>query len=173
MNLLWIDLEMTGLDIEKEVIIEAAAVVTDLKLNVFDSYHAVVKQDQKYLDQMDDWNKKHHKESGLVDKIPNGKAPEIVELELLQMVQRNFGTEPAVLAGNSIFQDRIFINKYWKKLNARLHYRMLDVTSWKIIMKQSFGIEYNKKGSHRALDDIGESILELKTYLKHISLDQR
>jgi oligoribonuclease len=167
-KLLWIDLEMTGLDIEKEVIIEVAAIVTDLHFNLLTQYHAVVKQDQKYLDAMDDWNKKHHTDSGLVAKIPQGKPPAVVEQELIELIQKNFPSEPAVIAGNSIFQDRIFINKYWKNLSHRLHYRMLDVTSWKIIMKNKFNIQYDKKGTHRALDDIKESIHELKTYIGFI-----
>ncbi|MGE3974515.1 MAG: oligoribonuclease [Bdellovibrionales bacterium] len=167
-KLLWIDLEMTGLDIEKEVIIEVAAIVTDLHFNLLTQYHAVVQQDQKYIDNMDDWNKKHHSESGLIAKIPSGKTSQLVEQELIDLIQKNFPSEPAVIAGNSIFQDRIFINKYWKNLAHRLHYRMLDVTSWKIMMKNKFHIQYDKKGTHRALDDIKESINELKHYVGFI-----
>ena len=74
-NLFWIDLEMTGLDVEKEVIIEVAVIVTDYKLNELETYHTVIKQPQSFIDAMDDWNKKTHKESGLVDQIPKGKYP--------------------------------------------------------------------------------------------------
>ena len=165
-KLLWIDLEMTGLDVEKEVIIEAAAVITDLQMNTIDQYHAVVKQPQEYLDRMDDWNKKHHKASGLTEKIPHGKAPELVEQELIKFIEANYPTdERPVLCGNSIAQDRLFITKYWPKLNSKLHYRMLDVSSWKIIMNSVFQKVYHKNNTHRAVDDILESIGELKFYL--------
>lgn len=166
-KLLWIDLEMTGLDVEKEVIIEVAAVVTDLKFTTLDQYHSVVKQPQKYLDAMDDWNKTHHKASGLTEKIPNGKEPNLVEEELIQFIVKNFGDERPVLCGNSISQDRLFINKYWTKLAGRLHYRMLDVSSWKIIMNSVFQKVYHKNNTHRAVDDILESIGELKYYLSY------
>lgn len=164
-KLLWVDLEMTGLDVEKEVIIEVAAVATDLKFNTLDQYHAVVKQPQKYLDAMDDWNKTHHKASGLTDKIPHGKEPDLVENELLLFIAKNFEGERPILCGNSIAQDRLFIDKYWKRLADKLHYRMLDVSSWKIIMNSVFQKVYHKTNTHRAVDDILESIGELKFYL--------
>ncbi len=162
---------MTGLDVEKEVIIEVAAVVTDLKFNILDQYHSVVKQPQKYLDNMDDWNTKHHKASGLTEKIPNGKEPSLVEEELIQFIEKNFSGERPVLCGNSISQDRLFINKYWTRLAERLHYRMLDVSSWKIIMNSVFQKVYHKTNSHRAVDDILESIGELKYYLSFFKQD--
>src|ERR1019366_6842911 len=99
---------MTGLDVEKEVIIEAAAIVTDFDFKILDQYHTVVKQDQKYLDQMDDWNKKHHGESGLVEKIPFGKELSLVEKELCAMIDKSFTKDRPMLAGNSISQDRLF-----------------------------------------------------------------
>ncbi|MDZ4677774.1 MAG: oligoribonuclease, partial [Oligoflexia bacterium] len=107
-KLFWIDLEMTGLDVEKEVVIEAAVIITDLEFKKLGEYHAVVKQDQKYLDAMDAWNKKHHTESGLVESIPSGKDPEVVENDLLKLLDNHFPGERAVLAGNSIGQDRLF-----------------------------------------------------------------
>ena len=165
-KLFWIDLEMTGLDVEKEVIIEAAAVITDLKFNTLGQYHAIVKQPQKYLDAMDDWNKTHHKASGLVDKIPEGKEPQVVEQELINFINKSYSAdEKPVLCGNSISQDRLFITKYWAKLNQRLHYRMLDVSSWKIVMNTIYQKVYHKNNTHRAVDDILESIGELKFYL--------
>jgi oligoribonuclease len=173
-KLLWIDLEMTGLEIEKEVIIEAAAVVTDFEFNELDVYHAIIKQDQKYLDAMDDWNTKHHGASGLTAAVATGKSPNLVEEELISLVKKHFSPEErAVLAGNSIMQDRLFISRYFKKLNERLHYRMVDVTSWKIIFNDKFKLKYNKKNTHRALDDINESISELKFYLSHIDSQKK
>lgn len=171
-RILWLDLEMTGLHVEKEVIIEAAAIVTDLNFNSLEQYHAIVKQPQKYLDAMDDWNKEHHSASGLIDKIPFGKEPEVVEEELCQLIHRHFKGNSAVLAGNSISQDRNFISKYFPRVKALLHYRMLDVTAFKVIFKNIYGIDYEKKNSHRALDDIVESIEELKHYMWHIHAEK-
>lgn len=170
-KLFWIDLEMTGLDVNKEVIIECAALVTDLNFQVIDSYETVVKQPQKYLDQMDDWNKNHHGASGLTAKVPYGEAPEKVEQRLIQMAKQHFPAgERPILSGNSIAQDRLFIDKYWKNFSAILHYRVLDVSSYKIIFNSKFGIKYEKKNAHRALDDIQESIDELKFYLKYFKV---
>ena len=168
-KLLWVDLEMTGLNVEKEVIIETAAIVTDFDFTPLGQYHSVVKQEQKYLDAMDDWNQTHHKKSGLLEQIPSGKEPKLVESELCALVNEHFKGEKAILAGNSIGQDRLFINKYMPELASLLNYRMLDVTAWKIVFKAKYNQEYKKKESHRALDDIQESIEELKFYLKSVS----
>ncbi|HEX4923304.1 MAG TPA: oligoribonuclease [Bdellovibrionales bacterium] len=167
-KLFWIDMEMTGLDVSKEVIIEVAAVITDLQLNALDTYSTVVRQEQKYLDAMDDWNKTHHRESGLTEAVPKGKDPAVVERELIALLDKHFKDERAVIAGNSISQDRLFINKYFKSFAARLHYRMLDVTAWKIMMNARFGIIHQKKNAHRAVDDIQESIDEMRLYLSKV-----
>lgn len=170
-RMFWVDMEMTGLDVDKEVIIEVAGIVTDLKLETIDTYHAVVKQPQEYLDRMDEWNRTHHGKSGLLDLIPNGKDPSVVEDELLSFLDKNFKGDRAVLAGNSIYQDRLFINKYFLRLADKLHYRMMDVTSFKLIFNYMYQISYAKKTSqHRALDDIQESINELRKYLSYIDL---
>jgi oligoribonuclease len=168
-QLFWLDMEMTGLDVEKEVPIEVAAVVTDWELNVLDSYHTVIKQPQKYIDAMDDWNTKHHGESGLTALIPSGKEPALVDAELADFVHKHFGDERAVLSGNSISQDRLFVRKYMPKVEARLHYRMLDVTAWKVVFNGKFDLKFKKKDGHRALDDIQESIAELKFYMGYIN----
>jgi oligoribonuclease len=174
-KLFWIDMEMSGLDVEKEVIIEVAALVTDFDFQIIDSYEAVVKQPQHYIDNMDDWNRKHHGESGLIERIPNGKAPELVEDNLCELVLKYFpcidkDTRP-VIAGNSIANDRVFIDRYFKKLSPLLHYRMLDVTSWKVIFNKKFKLYYEKHNAHRALDDILESIDELKFYCTHLKVE--
>ncbi len=165
-KLLWIDMEMTGLDVEKEVPIEIAAIVTDVHFNEGETYHAIIKQPRAFLEQMDDWNKKHHGASGLTEAVPNGVDPLKVEDDMIRLIERNFATAP-VIAGNSIGQDRAFINRHMPRLAAKLHYRMLDVTSFKIIMNARFGIKHEKKNSHRAVDDIRESIAELAFYLAH------
>ncbi len=169
-KLFWIDLEMTGLDVEKEVVIEVGAIITNLRLEPIEQYNTVVKQPQKYLDTMDDWNMKHHGDSGLLALIPSGRSPDVVEGDLIDLLDTHFANEKTVLCGNSIMQDRIFINKYFKKFAERLHYRMLDVTSWKIVFQTFFDKKYDKKSTHRATDDIQESIEEFRFYLNQIPL---
>ena len=171
-RLLWIDMEMTGLDLDREVPIEVAAIVTDFDFRVVDTFETVVKQPQYYLDAMDDWNKSHHGQSGLINKVQQGMDPEKVDHRLVELCKKNFSPLDGkpVLAGNSIMQDRLFINKYLPHFAAVLHYRMVDVTSWKIIFQNKFKLEYQKRGSHRALDDIQESISELQFYLSYLNI---
>ena len=170
-KLFWIDMEMTGLDVETEVVIEVAAIITDLSFNILDTYEAVVKQDQKYLDAMDEWNQTHHSQSGLLKKIPSGLEPHVVEYQLMDLVRKHFpnSKDRPILAGNSIAQDRLFIEKYFENFAGMLHYRMLDVSSWKIIFQKRYQYAVEKANSHRALDDIKESIEELKTYLRFLN----
>lgn len=170
-ELLWLDMEMTGLDVEREVPIEVAAIATDWKFNVLGDYHTVICQPKKYLDAMDDWNQKQHRESGLIDLIPQGKSPELVDQELAAFIRKNFAVERAILAGNSIAQDKLFITKYMPKTNALLHYRTMDVTAWKVIFNGVYNLKFKKKDGHRALDDIHESINELKYYMGFVSAD--
>lgn len=167
-KLLWLDMEMTGLVPEKEVPIEIAASVTNWKFEVLDQYHAIIRQPNRFLEGMDDWNKKHHGQSGLLQQVPSGKAPETVDFEMSSLVKKHWGDEKAVLAGNSIGQDRHFIRLYLPKLDYRLNYRMLDVSSWKLVFYNLLDKKYTKKQAHRAQDDILESIEELKFYLGHI-----
>lgn len=171
-KLFWVDLEMTGLNVETEVIIEVAAIVTDLDFTELACFETAVKQPQSYLDSMDTWNTEHHGASGLTAKVPFGMPPEKVEDELIKLVQTHFPDpkDRPVLAGNSIGQDRVFINKHMPRLAALLHYRMLDVSSWKIIFNNKYNFKHDKQGKHRALDDIRESISELKAYLKFIQI---
>jgi oligoribonuclease len=165
-KLFWIDMEMTGLDVQKEVIIEVAAVITDLDFKELETFETVVKQPQSYLDNMDAWNKEHHKKSGLTAKVPNGVEPDQVEAKLVDMIKKHFPEQKdrPVLAGNSIMQDRLFIDKYMPDLASRLHYRMVDVSSWKVIINNKFNYVYQKSNKHRALEDIRESIQELRHY---------
>ncbi len=169
-RIFWIDLEMTGLDVEKEVILEVAAIITDLDFHELDHYSAIVKQPQHYLDNMDAWNKTHHGESGLLSLIPNGEPLEKVESDLLKLADTYFPSkEPVVLAGNSIATDRAFINRYLKEFSYRLHYRMIDVSSWKVIFLEKYGKKFKKTNQHRAVNDIKESLRELKYYLSYIN----
>ncbi len=175
-NLLWLDMEMTGLDVNKEVVIEVACIVTDMNFRELDSFETIVKQPQSYLDSMDAWNTEHHGKSGLTAKVPTGMQPEMVEMKLIDLINKHFPlsrTDPKkrpIMAGNSIAQDRLFIDKYFKNLSARLHYRIVDVSSFKVIINNKYNLEYKKQNSHRALDDIRESIGELKFYLSKYNL---
>ncbi len=166
-KLLWLDMEMTGLDVEKERIIEIAAVITNMELCELDSYQCVVKQNKELLSKMDDWNTRHHTASGLLEKIPQGISEEYAEMKLIDLVKKHF-KEPAVLAGNSVGQDKKFIDKYFTDLAPLIHYRILDVSSWKIIFSEKYNKRFNKQESHRALDDIRESIDEMRFYLGFI-----
>jgi oligoribonuclease len=173
-NLLWIDMEMTGLDVNCEVIIEVACIITDMNFKELETFETVIKQPQKYLDAMDAWNTEHHGKSGLTAKVATGMDPESVEFRLCALVDEYFPQWQAdkkfrpILAGNSIMQDRLFIDKYFLKLSECLHYRMVDVSSWKVIMNNKFQRVYKKQNSHRALDDIRESIGELRYYMDQI-----
>lgn len=168
LKLLWLDMEMSGLDVTKEVPIEVAAIVTDVQLNDLGQYHSIIKQPQKYIDNMDDWNRRQHRETGLVDLIPTGKEPDVVDMELSAFIKSFFGAERAMLSGNSISQDRLFIRAYMPLTEATLHYRMVDVTSWKVLYNELFDLRFRKKDGHRALDDIRESIAEMKYYLSFV-----
>lgn len=170
--LVWMDLEMTGLEPERDVIIEIATIITDGDLNVIaEGPVMAVKQPQLLLDAMDEWNTKTHGESGLVRRVQesdtDARAAELKTIEFLkQYVEK--GKSP--LCGNSIHQDRRFLVKYMPELEAFFHYRNIDVSTvkelakrWKPEVVESF----KKSGSHQALDDIRESIAELKHYRQH------
>lgn len=168
-KMLWLDMEMTGLDVEREVPIEIAAIICDLQFNELETFHAVIKQPQSYLDGMDAWNKEHHGASGLTAAVATGREPSLVERDLIHFVDRHFQGESAILCGNSISQDRTFINKHLPLFARKLHYRMLDVTAWKVIFQDIYHVKFEKKNTHRAIDDIRESIGELRHYMKHVS----
>jgi len=159
---LWIDLEMTGLDVEKERIIEVGAIATDTDLNELDRFHCIVKQPQSLLDKMDEWNTEHHGKSGLTEKIPGGLSEANAEVQLTQWCKKIFD-EPIIIAGNSIGQDRLFLTKYFKEFSKLMHYRQLDVTAFKLAYAPK-GLLYNKNNTHRAMDDITESIEEFKYF---------
>ena len=169
-KLLWVDLEMTGLDPTKDVILEVAAEVTDFKFKTLASYEAIVKQDkQTVVDRMQKniwWKDFPANRDEFVRKMDSGKPPEQVEDELVKLVEQQFGSEPAVLAGNSIHNDRAFIRQWWPQLDLKLHYRMLDVSAWKVFMQGRHGVKFEKKEVHRAFDDIQASIAELQYYLE-------
>ncbi len=171
-KLLWIDLEMTGLNSEKDVILEVAAEVTDFEFKTLASYEAVIKHPNRVLKNMNDWSRTQHQASGLTERIrTTGREEKEVIHELIGFITAEFGTEPAVLAGNSIHNDRNFIKRWWPEVDRLLHYRMLDVSSYKILMQAKYGVNFHKKEVHRAFDDIQASIAELQYYLGEIKKD--
>lgn len=171
-KLLWIDLEMTGLDPNKDVIIEVAAEITDFDFKTLASYESLVGQPKKLLEermQANIWWKDYpENRDNFLKNVPKAPKSEVVEAALVQFVESHFGSEPAILAGNSIHNDKKFIEKWWPGLDLKLHYRMLDVSSFKILMQGQNRGEYIKKDVHRAFDDIQASIAELQFYLEKL-----
>lgn len=169
-KLLWVDLEMTGLDAAQDVILEVAAEVTDFNMVTLASYEARVKQPQKVvaerMQKNNWWADYPANRDDFLHKLDEGKSSDQVEQELIALLEAHFGSEPAVLAGNSIHNDRNFIKHWWPAFDLKLHYRMLDVSAWKVFMQGRYGVEYEKKDVHRAFDDIQASIAELQYYLE-------
>lgn len=166
-KLLWVDLEMTGLCPEKDRILEVAAIATDFKFKKIAEYTAVVKVPEELMKKRmvgEFWEKNAGSRDALMMQNAEGKDGAAVEQELIKFVKKNFGKE-VILAGNSIHQDRKFIDKEWPELAKTLHYRMLDVSAWKVYFEGALGKKFIKREEHRALDDINGSIEELKWYL--------
>ena len=168
--LVWIDCEMTGLDLEVDELVEIAVVITDFDLVPLDpGIDIVIKPDQSALDHMGDFVRQMHTTSGLIEEIPNGKSLAEAEYEVMEYILRYVPNEQkAPLAGNSIGTDRMFLAKYMPRLDAHLHYRNVDVSSIKELSRRWFPRVYfnapEKNGGHRALADIRESIRELEYY---------
>lgn len=171
-NLIWIDLEMTGLDPDRDLIIEIATVITDKQLNVLaEGPVLAIKQPDAALDAMDDWNKKHHGDSGLILRVKDSQIDvDQAENMTLEFLSQWLPAKTSPMCGNSICQDRRFLYNYMPTLEAFFHYRNLDVSTvkelagrWAPQVKDSF----TKKASHRASDDIMESIAELRHYREH------
>ncbi|RKS10250.1 oligoribonuclease [Nocardiopsis sp. Huas11] len=168
--LVWIDCEMTGLDLENDALIEVACLVTDGELNILDEgVDLVVKPPQAALDQMGDFVRDMHTSSGLLEELDQGFSLKEAEDRVLEHIRR-YVTEPrkVPLCGNSIATDRTFITRDMKDLDAFLHYRMVDVSSIKELLRRWYPRVYyaspDKNGGHRALADITESIKELRYY---------
>lgn len=172
-NLIWIDLEMTGLDSANDYIIEIATIVTDPYLHeVASGPELVIGQTRHVMDSMDEWNTKQHGESGLVAKvlesaISNAEA----ERQTLDFLANHSIAGASPMCGNSICQDRRFLARLMPDLEGYFHYRNLDVSTLKILAQSwAAGVaeEFNKASSHRALDDIRDSIAELRHYRDHL-----
>lgn len=166
-KLLWVDLEMTGLEPDRDKILEVAAIATDMELNEIAKYEAVVKVDENLMKSRmvgDFWEKNSKSRDGLMAQNKDGKPAAEVEKELIDFIDKYFG-KTIYLAGNSIHQDRKFIEREMPELDKKLHYRMLDVSAWKIYFENALNKKFTKPENHRALDDINGSIEELKWYL--------
>lgn len=166
-TLLWVDLEMTGLDPKKDKILEVAAIATDMKLEEIARYEAVIKVSPRLMKSRmvgKFWEDNKSSRDALIEQNKTGKPVKAVERELIDFLKQHFGSE-IYLAGNSIHQDRKFIEKEMPTFNKMLHYRMLDVSAWKIYFENALNKKFVKPENHRALDDINGSIEELKWYL--------
>jgi len=167
-NFVWIDLEMSGLDPDKEVIIEIATIVTDCHLNVIEEGpELVIHQPEIYLTRMDDWNKNQHSKSGLIDDVRKSMISlEEAETQTLDFIKKYCEAKQNPLCGNAVHHDRRFLIKYMPKIHQFLHYRHVDVSTIKTVVSKWYPKqkEVKKNTTHRALSDIRESIDELKLY---------
>ena len=169
-RLVWIDCEMTGLDLSVDELVEVAVVVTDFDLKpVHPGFAIVIKPDQSARDNMGEFVTEMHRSSGLIDEIPDGVSLAEAEFEVLEYILKYVPTEQhAPLAGNTIGTDRAFLAKYMPRVDGHLHYRSVDVSSIKELARRWFPRVYfnapQKHGGHRALADILESIRELEYY---------
>lgn len=175
-RILWVDLEMTGLDANEDLILEIAAIVTDWDFNEIATYEGVVKGEELTLQERLSanaafWDANPAARDGLLAQNAEGKDLLVVEDELLAFIKQHFDDNaPVLLAGNSIHMDRRFISAQWQRLDARLHYRMLDVSAWKVVFEAKYKKKFAKPEEHRALGDIRGSIMELKYYLGKVKL---
>ena len=168
-NLIWVDLEMTGLEPQQDDIIEIATIVTDKDLNILEEGPVMaIHHPQSVMDGMDEWNTQHHGDSGLIERVlksPNSMRD--AELETLEFLKRYVAPGKSPMSGNSICQDRRFMARQMPELEAFFHYRNLDVSTLKELAnlwKPELLKGFEKKGAHLALDDIRESIEEMAYY---------
>ncbi len=171
-NLIWIDMEMSGLNSDSDRIIEVALVITDSQLNVVSEAPAlVVYQADAVLDGMDNWNKSTHSKSGLIGKVKASKLTEAeVEASMIAFLQQHVPSGVSPMCGNSICQDRRFLARSMPQLEAYFHYRNLDVSTLKELVKRwkpEILAGLTKQGKHEAMADIYDSIAEMKYYREH------
>lgn len=171
--LVWIDLEMTGLDPDKHAIVEIATIVTDARLEIVETGpNLIVHQPESVLEQMSSWSKQQHSKTGLLREIRNSEIGlQDAERRTLNFVRSHVEKDSAPLCGNSIGQDRRFLYRYMPELSDYLHYRNVDVSSIKELVHRWYPSEFrppDKEGTHRALGDIKESIEELRWYRQNI-----
>jgi len=168
-HLIWVDLEMTGLDPEKDRIIELAVIVTDSKLNVIaEGPVLAIHQSTELLEGMDSWNTRQHNASGLVQRVKESAVTEAeAEAAVLDFLRSYVPAGKSPLCGNTVHQDRRFLLRYMPELEKYFHYRLIDVSTLKELAQRwapAVAAGFSKESTHRALDDIRESIEELKYY---------
>jgi len=172
MFLVWIDLEMTGLDLEENRIIEIATIITDSELNIVEKGPVdAIYQTQPVLNRMDKWNRDHHTATRLIKKVQQSKLDEkAAEDRTIKFLQKYVKKGTSPLCGNTIYQDRAFLKKYMKELESYFHYRIIDVSSIKELILRWYPAipPFKKENTHEALKDILESIEELKFYKANI-----
>jgi len=167
-NLIWVDLEMTGLDTDNDYIIEVATIITDSQLNFLAEGPAIaIHQDDSVLQTMDEWNTKQHTKSGLINRVQTSKNTTAdAERMTLEFVEKFLKPNSSPICGNSICQDRRFMHRLMPQLEQFFHYRNLDVSAIKEVIERWYpdGKQFDKESSHLAMDDIRESIDELRFY---------
>lgn len=156
---------MSGLDPQNDRILEAAAVVTSFRMEELAQLETVVYQTADVLSGMNAWCRQHHGASGLTARVSRGITETELDAALCELADRFFQTNPVILAGNSIAHDRRFVDRWLPRFAQRLHYRMMDVSSFKLVFSNLFDVPYPKANAHRALEDIRESIGELRYYI--------
>jgi len=168
-KLLWVDLEMTGLNPKEDVLLEVGVEITDFNFKTLETYETRIRQDRDVVvERMQAniwWRDFPANRDEFINKLDEGKPLATVEQEMIELVSRHWSNEMAVLAGNSIYNDRLFIKQWMPALDLKLHYRMLDVSSLKILMQGKYGVVFEKQEVHRAFDDIQASIAELQHYI--------
>lgn len=172
-NLIWIDLEMTGLDTDNDLIIEIATIITDSQLNVLAEGPIIaIHQSDETLAGMDEWNTNQHGKSGLTQRVRDSKFNEAeAEAQTLEFIKQWVPERASPMCGNSICQDRRFLHRCMPKLEAHFHYRNLDVSSLKELAQRwapDVAKGFKKGEAHLAMEDIRESIAELRYYRQHL-----
>ncbi len=173
-RLLWLDLEMTGLNPEVDLILEVASIITDFNFESIVGFESKVEQNradvEKLLNQNPFYSVFSSNKQDFIDS--NDEKLSLIEIEtrLLSLLDEHCLNATIYLAGNSIYNDRKFISKYMPKLDQRLHYRMLDVSAFKILMQEKYSKEFSKANQHRAMSDVQESIDELKYYIDEFNI---
>jgi len=174
--LVWIDLEMTGLCAETDHILEIATLITDGDLNIIaEGPEIVIHQPAEIMNTMNAWCVKQHGNSGLTEKVRESTISlQEAEKQTMKFIKKHTGRTKVPMCGNSIGQDRMFLLRYMPKITNHLHYRMVDVSSFKEMAKRWYPnfTQFEKKATHRAMDDIRESIAELKHYREILFVDK-
>lgn len=175
-KLLWIDLEYTDFDYPNSLMLEASVEVTDFDFNTIANYEARIKNNPKKLVERmalnTFWQDYPANREDFIRNNDHGIDVKQAEDELLALIDKHFKDEPVILAGNTIGSDRAVIKVHWPRVDLRLHYRMLDVSSFKVLMQGKYGVKFEKKNLHRAFDDIQASIAELDYYLDWFKQNQ-